>query len=243
MKHNEETLPPIPGQAPITVPSEEPNIITAPNKKNKKFGAGRILAILGLSILGWIAFTVIKVYVTPDRNLRQIYLIPHDAAIIIQSNEPVRDWQKFSASEPWQRLARAESFAEVTENVEALDSLLKSNKTLMSLVGRRDMTISLHRTGTRDWDFLVVVDLRKASKLEMLKDQLENIMKLAGSNVSRRDHNGVNILEMKDDEGGTLYCAFVDNHFVATYSSALIHASLDEKDKPRIRHEYYFIEV
>ncbi|MCD8073144.1 MAG: DUF3352 domain-containing protein, partial [Alistipes sp.] len=186
---------------------------------------------------------MIKIYVTPDRNLRQIYLVPGDAAIIIQSNEPVRDWQKFSASEPWQRLTRAESFAEVTRNVNALDSLLKSNKTMMSLVGRRDMTISLHRTGTRDWDFLIVVDLRKASKLEMLKDQLENIMKLAGSDVSRREYNGVNILETKDEDGGVLYCAFIDNHLVGSYSSSLIHASIDERGKPQIGLEYSFIEA
>ncbi|MCD7969828.1 MAG: DUF3352 domain-containing protein [Alistipes sp.] len=212
-------------------------------RKKKRFGFGRIMAVLGLLLLGWITYTVIRVYVTPDRNLRQIYLVPENAAIIIRSAEPVRDWQKFSSSEPWQRLKQAESFAEISENVDGLDSLLRSNKTLMSLVGKRDLTVSLHPGKGRDWDFLIVIDLRKASKLEILKDQVENIMKLAGSDVSRRNYNDINILEMRDPDGQTLYCAFVDNHFVASYSSSLLHASIDERGKPKIGLEESFIEA
>ncbi len=210
----------------------------------KKFGIGRILALLGIILLGWLMFTVVRLYVTPDRNLRQIYLVPPDAAVIIQSSEPVRDWQRFSSSEPWRRLMQAPSFAEMTGAINALDSTIRGNKTLLSLVGKRDMTISLHKTRTRDFDFLIVVDLRKASKLEMLKDQMENLLKLAGNDVTRRKYNGVNILEMKDvASGDVLYCAFVDNHFAASYSPALIHAAIDEREKPQIGLEYSFLEA
>lgn len=222
------------------------NKIQGGKQKNsgRKFGIGRIFAVLGILLLGWLAFSVVRLYVTPDRNLRQIYLVPPDAAVIIQSSEPVRDWQRFSSSDPWKRLMQAPSLAEMTETINALDSTIRNNKTLLSLVGKRDMTISLHKTRTRDFDFLIVVDLRKASKLEMLKDQVENLLKLAGNDVTRRKYNGINILEMKDAASGdVLYCAFVDNHFAASYSPALVHAAIDEREKPHIGLEYSFLEV
>lgn len=215
-----------------------------PRKQQKKFGAGKVFAVIGILLLGWLAFSVLRVYVTPDRNLRQVYLVPPDAAVIIQSSEPVRDWQRFSSSDPWQRLKQAPTFAEMNETIDQLDSTIRTNKTLLSLVGKRDMTISLHKTRTKDYDFLIVVDLRKASKLEMLKDQIENVLKLAGNDVTRRKYNGVTILEMKDpDTGDTLYCAFVDNHFAASYSPAVLHAAIDEREKPQIGLEYSFLEA
>lgn len=47
----------------------------------------------------------------------------------------------------------SEIFEEVTKSVEKLDSVVKSNKVLLSLVGERDMLISLHKTRATEWDF------------------------------------------------------------------------------------------
>ena len=68
---------------------------------------------------------------------------------------------------------KAKSFEEVTKSVEKLDSVVRSNKVLLSLVGERDMLISLHKIRATDWDFLLVLDMQKASKMDLLKDQVE----------------------------------------------------------------------
>ena len=76
------------------------------------------------------------------------------------------------------------------------DSIVKGNKVLLSLVGRRDMLISIHKTRTSDWDFLIILDMQKASKIDLLKDQIETVLTMAGNSVTNRNYNGINILEM-----------------------------------------------
>lgn len=196
------------------------------------------LVLLGAYIIYWAA----SLFLSPDRHIKQIYLVPRDAAVIIQSSEPVRDWKKFSTSEPWQTLKTSETFAEITANADMMDSIIHSNKVLLSLVGRRDMMISLHKTKPGDWDFLAIVDMRRMSKMNTLKEQLEKVLKLSGYTVTQRTYNSVNIIEMRDPETrDILYMAFVDNHLVASYTSALVHASIDERGNPAIGLEESFI--
>ena len=95
------------------------------------------MAALALAV--YVVYSVVYLFVSPDRNIQQIYLVPEDAAFIIQSSAPIEDWEKFSGSETWQCLKKAKSFEEVTESVEKLDSVVKSNKVLLSLVGERDI--------------------------------------------------------------------------------------------------------
>ena len=64
---------------------------------------------------------------------------------------------------------------------------------LLSLVGQRDLLISLHKTRATDWDFLLIVDMQKASKMDLLKDQVETVLAMSGFTVTNRMHNGINI--------------------------------------------------
>lgn len=152
-------------------------------------------------------YSIVHLFVSPDRNIQQIYLVPEDAAFIIQSSAPIDDWAKFSGSATWQCLKRAKAFEDVTRNVETLDTVVRSNKMLLSLVGKRDMLISIHKVRARDWDFLIVLDMQKASKMDLLKDQLETVLTMAGSSVTNRMHNGINILEMRDPDTRDIFIA------------------------------------
>lgn len=115
---------------------------------------------------------------------------------------------------------------------------------MLSLVGRRDMLISLHRTRPRDWDALMIIDLQKASKMDLLKDQVENILKLSGNKVTNRRYKDFMILEMYDaDASETLYTAFVDNHAVASYTSQLVEAAINERESPHIGMHPAFMEA
>lgn len=71
--------------------------------------------------------------------------------------------------------------------------------------------------------------------MDLLKDQLETVLTMAGSSVTNRMHNGINILEMRDpDTRDIFYCAFVDNHFVGSYTSKLVESAIDSRNKPQI---------
>ena len=213
-------------------------------KKNAQKIVKRTLVTVGLALAIYILYSIVYLFVSPDRNIQQIYLIPEDAAFIIQSSAPIEDWEKFSGSETWQCLKKAKSFEEVTASVEKLDSVVKSNKVLLSLVGERDMLISLHKTRATNWDFLLVLDMQKASKMDLLKDQVETVLVMSGFTVTSRMHSGINILEMRDpDTRDIFYIAFVDNHLVGSYTSALVESAINSRNKPKIGLDQSFIET
>lgn len=218
---------------------------TVPEQKtNTRRIVKRVLITAGLALVVYAVYSIVYLFVSPDHNIQQIYLVPEDAAFIIQSSAPVEDWEKFSGSETWQCLKKAKSFEEVAKSVEKLDSVVKSNKVLLSLVGERDMLISLHKTRLTDWDFLLILDMQKASKMDILKEQVETVLVMSGFTVTNRMHNGINILEMRDaDTRDIFYIAFVDNHLVGSYTSGLVESAIDSRNKPKIGLDHSFIET
>nr|WP_239059608.1 DUF3352 domain-containing protein [Bacteroides sp. 224] len=191
-----------------------------------------------------IIYFIVHVFVLPDQKIKQIYLIPDDAAFVIQTSDPIGAWKKFSNSPTWLCLKKSSSIQEVTTQVDELDSIVKSNKILLSLVGERDMLISIHKVKPTEWDFLIVVDLQKVSKISLLKDQMDAIFEVAGYTVTQRKYNGVDIMELLDPETrDTFYMAFVGNHVVVSYTSKLVSASIDSSKKETFEPDESYLEA
>ncbi len=221
-----------------TSPAEEIKI-----RKGRRTGR-KVTIVLGVLVAFYVVWSVLDIFISPDRNIQQIYLIPEDAAFIIQSSDPVDDWKVFSQSGAFRTLKRAKAFGDITANVERMDSVIQSNKGLLSLVGKRDMLISVHKTRANDWDFLMVMDMQRASKLNLLKDQIEVILRMTDFTITQRTYKDVYILEMRDPETrDILYAAFVENHFVASYTSKLVEAAIDTRHSPKIGLNDSFIEA
>ena len=203
-----------------------------------------VITSIILLVLGAGLSLVYNLYWKPDNFLRQIYLVPADAMFIVETESPVGNWQKFSGSAPWQYLRRQEKMNEYNAKAHKLDSILQANETLMSLLGKRNLLISAHTTRRGDYDFLFVVDMQKASKMDMLKEQLENLFKTMDFTVTTREFEGCKMLELFDPEDRSiLYMSFIGNHLIASYTSALVEKSIREKDNPVIGRDFYFQEV
>ena len=229
----------------ITNTPETPvSVVPVTPVKKKKSVVKRIVVIMSVLILGYLIWSVASLYITPDNNIQQIYLVPKDAALIIQSSDPVNDWKKFSNSSPWQSMKQAKLYETITENVEFLDSIVNANKSLLSLVGKRSMMISLHKTKSDDFDFLIIVDMQKMSKMVTLKNQIEKILATAGYTVTKRNYRNVETIEMRDNvTREILYGAFIENHFAATYNPKLLEASINEMEEPSIGLDRGFIDA
>lgn len=201
-----------------------------------------ILIIIGIA--GVVLYHLYNIYLKPDNFLRQIYLVPRDAMYIVETESPVGNWQKFSESAPWQYISQQEKMKDIGNKAHTLDSILHENKTLMELVGKRNLMISAHTTRRGDYDFLFLVDMQKASKVETLKEQLENIFKSVDYVVTTRQFKDYKIMELFDPaDRSILYLAFVDNHLVCSYTGLLVEKSIQEKDDPLIARDYLFQEV
>ena len=79
---------------------QEPPVESA-KKNNTRTLVKRTLAIAGLALVVYFLYSIVHLFVSPDRNIQQIYLVPEDAAFIIQSSAPIDDWAKFSGSATW----------------------------------------------------------------------------------------------------------------------------------------------
>lgn len=226
-------------------PKPEQEQPAAPPAVKKKRGTmAKVLMALVVVVVAYLIYSVADVFISPDKNIRQIYLVPKDAVFIIQSADPVNDFTKFSRSETWQTLKKAEPIREIAAQAEMADSIIRSNETLLSLIGRRDLLISVHKTRAADFDFLVILDLQKTAKLNVAKDQIENVFKLLGATVTRRKHNGTDILEVKDpDTREMMYASFVDNHVVFSFTSKLVEQAIDGRHTPEIGLNYSFLEA
>jgi hypothetical protein len=202
-----------------------------------------ILLTLLIALGAYLAWSAYNLWLTPDRRVQQIYLVPRDAAVIIQSADPIGDWKRFTASPPWQTLSQSASLADIATTVGELETMLSQNRALLGLVGRREVMISLHKTRPDGWDFLALVDLQKISKMRSLHGAIEKAMELAGD-VTRHEYKSVNVIEMRDPSTRQiLHLAFVDNHLAVSYSGALIHAAIDSREDPQIGLDPAFVEV
>ena len=62
-------------------PQELP--VESVKKNNTRTLVKRTLAIAGLALVVYFLYSIVHLFVSPDRNIQQIYLVPEDAAFIL----------------------------------------------------------------------------------------------------------------------------------------------------------------
>ncbi len=205
----------------------------------KKFLIFLILILIGIG--GYLAY---RWYFVNDNFIRQINLVPYNAVYVLQTNEPVENWKKFSDSKLWKHFRQHPKFAAIAVSADKLDQFFKDNEKILGSIGSRDFTLSAHVTKYNDYDFLFITDLSKASKIGLVKDQVENVFTRLGYKVTLRSYKNETIYEMLDaTTHESLYLSIVANHAVCSYYAGLVEMSIDEKDAPAFVHDNKFIEV
>ncbi|MEN7550331.1 DUF3352 domain-containing protein [Rapidithrix thailandica] len=198
---------------------------------------------LSLGLAGILLYGVFVWFIQPSDSFQPLYLIPEDAVFVIETNEPINNWEKISSSKAWQHLKRNDYFAELTESVDGLDSLIQENATVFSMLGSRSVWISAHMYRNDAYDFLYVVDLQKASKLKLLKNYISTFL---GSDfkVTQREYHGQELTEITDKATNeTLFLTFIDNLLVLSYTHSLVEASINQLKEPQLGRDLQFLDV
>jgi hypothetical protein len=204
----------------------------------------KILIFLFLVFLGIAGYFGYQWYFTNDNFMRQIYLVPSNAVYILQTEDPVKNWGKFSESKLWQHFKQHPKFAALAEDADDIDKFFKDNKNLLGSIGSRQFTLSAHVTKYNDYDYLFIIDLSRASKIGVLKNSVEGLFSNLGFKVTVRTYKAETIYEMFDPEDhSTLFLSLVANQAVCSYYGALVEKAIDEKDQPIIAKENKFMEV
>lgn len=160
---------------------------------------------------------------SPNKFIDGFYLIPDDAVMVVETKDPIGNWQKFSSSDMWIGLKTFPSFAEITENADMMDDLIKSNQQVFSLLGQRHLLISIHMTKAKDYDFVYYADMAEASKSDIVKASLTSLVKKLGYVHTVRNFQDIEVNEYLDEKTReVLSIAFVKNYLVCSYNKGLI---------------------
>ena len=180
---------------------------------------------------------------SPKTNLQSIYLIPKDAVFVIESEQPVKSWGKISQSEAWHHLQKNDYFAELTENIQKVDTVFNNNHKLFEFFDGRSLFISIHMISPKDYGIFYVLDLKRIAKLQLLNSYLNTLLN-NNYTLSKRQYHGHEILEVHDRKSKeTMHLAFVKNQLVASYTHTLVEASIDQYQEPVLGRNLNFLEI
>jgi hypothetical protein len=204
----------------------------------KKFFKGLFLLVLiaGIVITGYIFL------IEPSTSYQSVYLVPENAAFIIETDRPFKAWENIVHSKAWNSLRTNDFLAQLDTNIRSLDSLISSKRVLFKLFGSRKILISAHLYHNK-YDFLYIADLKKISKF---RDVNKYMQKIPGDDfkLTQTEHKGLQIYELYDKESGeTYYFSLVKNQLIFSKNPLLLVFSIDQMEELIIGRDLNYIQV
>ena len=170
---------------------------------------------------------------SPNKFVDGYYLVPNDAVMVMETEDPINNWQTFSASNLWQGIKTFPAFAELTQSADMMDDVIKSNQQVFALLGQKHLLISVHMTKAKDYDFVYYADMKEASKSSVLQASLTSIIKQFDYTHTVRNYNNIEVNEFLDPKSrDVLSIAFINNYLVCTYSKQLVDRVIDASMNP-----------
>ena len=121
----------------------------------------KFLIVIILVILSFVLYSFYTFYIDTNDNLKSIYLVPEDAVYIIETQDPIDNWNDISKSDIWKHLNTNTYFNELAESLNKIDTIFKQEESIFNRIGNREILISAHVYKPKKYDFFYVVDLQK----------------------------------------------------------------------------------
>lgn len=178
-----------------------------------------VILLLGAAVGGYLLW----LKWTPDKFTDAYYLVPEDAVMVVETEDPVGHWQNFSAGKFWQGIKGFPAFDKITQKADMLDEVIRSNQQVFAMLGQKHLLISIHMTRSKDYDFVYYADLKQASKSGLIRASLISLIKQFDYTHTVRNYNGAEINEFTDPKTrDVLSIAFINNYLVCSYSKMLL---------------------
>lgn len=203
----------------------------------------KILWAILIALFSFIGYQAYIFTLADEDNINPIYLIPENAAIVLETERPIDTWDEISASPIWKHFQTNSYFKEVTKDINGFNKLFKDQKDVIDFIGERDLLISIHSYKPKKYGLLYVVDLQKLAKLRFLKSAIQ---KLADSNfkVTQRLYKNHEIIELYNKNNReTLHLSFIKNQLIASYTHVLVEQSINQYLEPVIGRDLNFVEI
>jgi hypothetical protein len=183
-----------------------------------------LLVLALLSGIGWVGYNW---YISRGVSVNVFEHIPGDAIYILETTEPIKAWKEVSNSAMWKHLQKNEYFSKLTASANSLDSLVKENDQVFSLLGSRSLVVSAHMTSAKEFDFLFLVDIESASGIKFMEEYVPSISskKLVFSTLKYNDREVIKMYDKSDSS--SLYITIVNTYLCASFNYQLLKNSID----------------
>ena len=201
-----------------------------------------LLGFMTLALL-YIGYLVYLLVLSPKSNLQSIYLIPKDAVFVIESEKPVKSWKKIREGDAWSHLLKNNYFAELTSNIQQVDTVFSDQQRVFEFLDNRSLFISIHMISPKDYGVFYVLDLKRIAKLKLLKTYLNTLLN-ENYTLSKRQYHDHEILEIYDRQSKkTISLSFIKNQMIASYTHSLVEAAIDQYEEPVLGRNLNFIAI
>ena len=199
--------------------------------------------IIYLIIIAGILFGAYSYFFSGKSSYRSIYLVPENAALLVESDAIFDAWSKIIHSNAWKTVSHIEALTGLDHEIQSLDSLLNKKMFLLRALGHRKVMMSIHEYSPGKYDYLYIVNV---GKLTRLRNPEKILSSLLGKEypVTKRMYNGQTIYELFEQKSGKMYTfCFVHEKLVFSANYLLTEASLDEQDKMTLGRDLQFTNV
>ncbi|MCK5538097.1 MAG: DUF3352 domain-containing protein [Bacteroidales bacterium] len=165
-------------------------------------------------------------------NFRQIEqqdifnAVPNNAIFVIETSNAPKAWDEFTQSDIWAHLSQNPNLAEIdTYMIDFQEILAYPGVSAVFHGGLTDrkVLLSAHMIGGNDYDFMYIIDMKKAPNFMALTKAL----KLTGFDVKDRKYKGEKIIELHDNlSKDVIYITLFDNLLLVSYVGNLIEDAL-----------------
>ena len=202
-----------------------------------------IRILVFIAIIAGILYAAYRYFLSGKSSYQSVYLVPENAALIVESDAVFDAWDKIIHSNAWKTICHIESLAELNQDIQYLDSLLSNKMFLLQILGRRNVMMSIHEYLPGKYDYLYIINLGKISRL---RNPEKIIASLIGRDypLTKRAYDNLTIYEMLDRNSGEMYIfSFVHDKLILSTNYKLIEASLDEMGTMTLGRNLNFVDV
>lgn len=182
-----------------------------------------IFGIVGIG--GYYAY----LHFRPVKTRDALTVIPSDAIFAIETNNLTKAWNTINKTKVWEHLISNPFFADINEDIEYTNAILKDNIALDALLSDRKLFMSAHMISGIDYDFIYVVDMLKAPDISSLITGLADYVNFS---TQERDFKDAKIIHLIDKKDPTfiVYISFIDNLMLASFSEVLLERAIEQKE-------------
>lgn len=155
----------------------------------------KIISVLIFLIV--VAAAIYGFYRTFDRSVAApsiaLKTIPQSAALILETDEAGELWRDLSHTNMmWEELQTTDFYFRLDAAAHALDSLLVNQKEFRSYIANKEIAVSVHVSGARDFNYLLSIQLEPDTETGQVVQSLKTLFRAKGE-IGRRTYDGVEI--------------------------------------------------